>query len=66
MEVNARACIGLDFALLAAKLVLASRSALGTHSRWARTATVELVPPVGARRAAGWRKSNGNSLVVLH
>ena len=45
MEIKARACIGLDFALLVARLVLVSRSALGEHSRWTQTTTIELLPP---------------------
>ena len=65
MEIKACVCIGLDFALLVARLVLLSRSALGAYSRWARTTTIELLPPTGARRAAGWTRFNDNSWLVL-
>ena len=65
MEIKACVCIGLDFALLVARLVLVSRSAFGEHSRWTQTTTIELLPPVGARRAAGWCRLNNSSMLVL-
>ena len=65
MEIKACVCIGLDFALLVARLVLVNRSERGAHSRWARTTTIDLLPPVGARRAAGWCRFNDGSLLVL-